>query len=165
MVITGLEPHLFQIFFWFFNWFTSFNPIFIKDFGYLLFWANLIFALLWGRLSCFVVCRSLIIWLLILTSNFFVLFHTHNTPVYTHPPWPHLTHYFNGNLGALSLGIPYHTCNATKVATILDKTVEKIVYLGSTFPNTVAVLFLPTPPSPESNVVVYSKESLIPGCF
>ena len=46
---------------------------------------------------------------------------------------------------------------------ILDKTVEKIVYLGSIFLNIVAVPVLPSPPSPESNVVVYSKESLIPG--
>ena len=47
-------------------------------------------------------------------------------------------------------------------ATILDKTVEKIVYLDSIFLNIVAVPVLPSPPSPESNVV-YSKESLIPG--
>ena len=48
-------------------------------------------------------------------------------------------------------------------ATILDKTVEKIVYYRSIFLNIVAVPVLTTPPSPESNVVVYSKESLIPG--
>ena len=48
-------------------------------------------------------------------------------------------------------------------ATILDKTVEKIVYLDSIFLNIVAVPVLSSPPSPESNVVVYSKESLIPG--
>ena len=48
-------------------------------------------------------------------------------------------------------------------ATILDKTVEKIVYMDSIFLNIVAVPVLPSPPSPESNVVVYSKESLIPG--
>ena len=48
-------------------------------------------------------------------------------------------------------------------ATILDKTVEKIVYLDSIFLNIVAVPVLPSPPSPESIVVVYSKESLIPG--
>ena len=47
--------------------------------------------------------------------------------------------------------------------TILDKTVEKIVHLDSIFLNIVAVPVLPSPPSPESNVVVYSKESLIPG--
>ena len=47
--------------------------------------------------------------------------------------------------------------------TILDKTVEKIVYVDSVFLNIVAVPVLPSPPSPESNVVVYSKESLIPG--
>ena len=40
-------------------------------------------------------------------------------------------------------------------AKILDKTVEKIVYLDSNFLNIVAVLVLPSPPSPESNVVVY----------
>ena len=56
-------------------------------------------------------------------------------------------------------------CNQPSVvrATILDKTVEKIVYLGSIFLNIVAVPVRPSPPSPESNVVVYSKESLIPG--
>ena len=48
-------------------------------------------------------------------------------------------------------------------ATILDKTVAKIVYLDSIFLNIKAVPVLPSPPSPESNVVVYSKESLIPG--
>ena len=48
-------------------------------------------------------------------------------------------------------------------ATIVDKTLEKIVYLGNIFLNIVAVRVLPSPPSPESNVVVYSKESLIPG--
>ena len=37
---------------------------------------------------------------------------------------------------------------------------EKIVYLDSSFLNIVAVPVLPSPPSPESNVVVYSKESL-----
>ena len=46
---------------------------------------------------------------------------------------------------------------------ILDKTVEKIVYLDGIFLNIVAVPVLPSPPSPESNVVMYSKESLIPG--
>ena len=46
---------------------------------------------------------------------------------------------------------------------ILDKTVEKIVYLDSIFLNIVAVPVLLSPPSPESNVVEYSKESLIPG--
>ena len=45
----------------------------------------------------------------------------------------------------------------------MDKTVEKIVYLDCIFLKIVAVLVLPSPPSPESNVVVYSKESLIPG--
>ena len=51
----------------------------------------------------------------------------------------------------------------TKVPTILDKTVGKIVYLDNIFLNIVAVPVLPSPPSLESNVVVYSKESLIPG--
>ena len=49
--------------------------------------------------------------------------------------------------------------------TILDKTVEKIVYLDSIFLKIVAVPVLPSPPSPESNVFVYSKESLIPWRF
>ena len=49
------------------------------------------------------------------------------------------------------------------LTTILDKTVEKIVYLYSIFLNIVVVPVRPSPPSPESNVVVYSKESLIPG--
>ena len=52
---------------------------------------------------------------------------------------------------------------AVDASTILDKTVEKIEYLDSIFLNIVAVPVLPSPPSPESNVVVYSKESLIPG--
>ena len=47
-------------------------------------------------------------------------------------------------------------------ATVLDKTVEKIVYLDSIFLNIVAVPVLPSPPSPKSIVVVYSKESLNP---
>jgi len=38
-----------------------------------------------------------------------------------------------------------------------------MVYLDSIFVNIVAVPVFPSPPSPESNVVVYSKESLIPG--
>ena len=45
----------------------------------------------------------------------------------------------------------------------MDKTVEKIVYLDSIFLSIIAVPVFPSPPSPESNVVVYSKESLIPG--
>ena len=45
----------------------------------------------------------------------------------------------------------------------MDKTVENIVYWGSIFLNIVAVPVLPSPPSLESNVVGYSKESLIPG--
>ena len=35
---------------------------------------------------------------------------------FTHTLPPQLTHYFSGDLGTLSLGIPYNTCNATKVA-------------------------------------------------
>ena len=42
----------------------------------------------------------------------------------------------------------------TKVPTILDKTVGKIVYLDIIFLNIVAVPVLPSPPSLESNVVV-----------
>ena len=45
----------------------------------------------------------------------------------------------------------------------MDKTVEKIVYLDSIFLKIVAVPVLPSPHSPESNVVMYFKESLIPG--
>ena len=56
----------------------------------------------------------------------------------------------------------FHVLRPSYVDTILDKTVEKIVYLGSIFLNIKAVPILPSPPSPESNVVVYSKESLIP---
>ena len=58
-----------------------------------------------------------------------------------------------------------YSCEKTRITlyTILDKTVEKIVYLDSIFLNIVAVPVLPSPPSPESNVVVHSKESLIPG--
>ena len=44
-------------------------------------------------------------------------------------------------------------------ATILDKTVEKIVYLDGIFLNIVAVPVLPSLPSAESNVFVYSKEA------
>ena len=45
----------------------------------------------------------------------------------------------------------------------MDKTVEKIVYLDSIFVNIAVLPVFPSPPSPESNVVVYSKERLIPG--
>ena len=55
----------------------------------------------------------------------------------------------------------YSLLDEQALATILDKTVEKIAYLGSIFLNVIAVPVLPSPPSPESNVV-YSKESLIP---
>ena len=61
-------------------------------------------------------CPSLSV--LMLTSNFLVLF------LYTQHPCIHtsslpLTHYFIGDLGTLSLGIAYHTCNVTKVARFL----------------------------------------------
>ena len=58
-----------------------------------------------------------------------------------------------------------YSCQKTRITlyTILDKTVAKIVYLDSIFLKIVAVPVLPHPPSPKSNVVVYSKESLIPG--
>ena len=58
-----------------------------------------------------------------------------------------------------------YSCEKTRITlyTILDKTVEKIVYVDSIFLKIVAVPVLPSPPSPESNVVVYSRESLIPG--
>ena len=41
----------------------------------------------------------------------------------------------------------------------LRQNCEKIVYLGSIFLNILAVPVLPSPPSPESNVVVYSKKA------
>ena len=74
---------------------------------------------------------------------------------------------FQPRSGTASVG---HHLNTTKFlgadtqTTILDKTVEKSVYLGNIFLNIVAVPVLPSPSSPESNVV-YSKESLIPGCL
>ena len=63
---------------------------------------------------------------------------------------------------SMFLFCPYkYSCEETRITlyTILDKTVEKIVYLDSIFLNIVAVPVLPSPPSPESNVVVYSKEA------
>ena len=57
----------------------------------------------------------------------------------------------------------YVVCSFKQLPTILDKTVEKIAYLGSIFLNNVAVPVLPSPLCPESSVVVCSKESLIPG--
>ena len=54
-------------------------------------------------------------------------------------------------------------CCQVSRPTILDKTVYKIVFLDSIFLKIVAVPVLPSPPYPESNVVMYSKESLIPG--
>ena len=65
-------------------------------------------------------------------------------------------------IGTLDVQIRYNVSSPFGTA-ILNKTVEKIVYLDSIFLNIVAVPVLPSPPSPESNVVVYSKESLIPG--
>ena len=58
-----------------------------------------------------------------------------------------------------------YSCEKTRITlyATLNKTVEKIVFLDSIFLNIVAVPVLPSPPSPESNVVVYSKESPIPG--
>ena len=37
------------------------------------------------------------------------------TPSFTHTLPPQLTHYFSGDLGTLSLGIPYNTCNAQRL--------------------------------------------------
>ena len=34
---------------------------------------------------------------------------------FTHTLPPQLTHYFSGDLGTLSLGIPYNTCNAQRL--------------------------------------------------
>ena len=47
----------------------------------------------------------------------------------------------------------------------MDKTVEKIAYLGSIFLNIVAVPVLSSAPSPESNVVVYFKRKPDPWAF
>ena len=66
---------------------------------------------------------------------------------------------FNTGLNEIQV---YSLLDGQALATVLDKTVEKIAYLGSIFLNVVAVPVLPSPPSPESNVV-YSKESLVPG--
>ena len=52
--------------------------------------------------------------ILIVKTNF-ICFYAYNTLIYTHPPSPPYP-LFSGDLGTLSLGIPYHTCNATKVA-------------------------------------------------
>ena len=43
------------------------------------------------------------------------------------------------------------------------KLLRKLYIWTAFFLNIVAVPVLPSPPSPESNVVVYSKENLIPG--
>ena len=52
-----------------------------------------------------------------LTINQFYLFVSlPKTLSFTHILPSHLTHYCSGDLGTLSLGIPYHTCNVTKVA-------------------------------------------------
>ena len=47
-------------------------------------------------------------------------------------------------------------------ATILDKTVEKIAYLGGIFSELRSRPILPSPPPPGSSVVGSSKESRIP---
>ena len=48
------------------------------------------------------------------------------------------------------------------LATILDKTVEKIGYLGGILSKLRSRPILPSPPPPGSNVVGSSKESRIP---
>ena len=48
------------------------------------------------------------------------------------------------------------------IATILDKTVEKIAYLGGIFSELRRRPILPSAPSPGSSVVGSSKESRIP---
>ena len=58
------------------------------------------------------VCSSIKVQLLL--TNF-ICFYAYNTLIYTHPPSPPYP-LFSGDLGTLSLGIPYHTCNARKVA-------------------------------------------------
>ena len=48
------------------------------------------------------------------------------------------------------------------IATILDKTVEKIAYLGGIFSKLRSRPIFPSPPPPGSSVVGSSKESRIP---
>ena len=67
--------------------------------------------------------------------------------------------------GGSELRLVTHLSSGGFKTTILDKTVEKIIYLDSIFLNIVAVPVLPSSPFPESNVVVSSQESLIPRCF
>jgi len=50
----------------------------------------------------------------------------------------------------------------SSIATILDKTVEKIAYLGGIFCKLRSRPILPSPPPPGSSVVGSSKESRIP---
>ena len=66
-------------------------------------------------------CRSLNIGgfsnnLTTIINQFYLFVSLPKTLSFTHTLPSHLTHYCSGDLGTLSLGIPYHTCNATKVA-------------------------------------------------
>ena len=49
-------------------------------------------------------------------NQFYLSVSLPKTLSFTHILPSHLTHYCSGDLGTLSLGIPYHTCNVTKVA-------------------------------------------------
>ena len=49
-------------------------------------------------------------------NQFYLFVSLPKTLSFTHTLPSHLTHYCSGDLGTLSLGIPYHACNATKVA-------------------------------------------------
>ena len=66
-------------------------------------------------------CRSLNIGgfsnnLTTIIKQFYLFVSLPKTLSFTHTLPSHLTHYCSGDLGTLSLGIPYHTSNATKVA-------------------------------------------------
>ena len=71
----------------------------------------------WTWLHCS--CRSLNISSFsnnLFIKQFYLFVSLHKTLSFTHTLRSHLTHYCSGDLGTLSLGIPYHTCNATKVS-------------------------------------------------
>ena len=61
------------------------------------------------------------------------------------------------NLSSVKFSFECHV-----IVTILDKTVEKIAYLGGIFSKLRSRPILPSPPPPGSNVVGSSKESRIP---
>ena len=104
------------------------------------------------------------VWYLAMSTTFLVISHPSITNKDSHIPRFNTVHYGKHSLRYFGPYIWSRLVSKVKdKPTILDKTVEKIVYLDSIFLNIVAVPVLPSPPSPESNVVVYSRESLIPG--